>query len=143
MAAEHFRLVSLLKDRTVVPNNSRFFPFLDCQDDLRKNELVQLQINDEPFTGYLFYGLIHDDVNLASEPIQDHDIEDKTPFQAWSSSGNADETIYRRMTIAKLGPVFGAIIPADNEKIVNFKFPVLSSDQRSKFTLKSLTVSQL
>ena len=83
------------------------------------------------------YALVHDNPDIVSHQIQDYDDPLKlTPFEAWPVSGKPGDTIYREVHIEKIGTVQAAIVKVEGEVIVNFKFPVLSSDLRSKYTLR-------
>ena len=81
---------------------------------------------------YLLIAMIHDNFELVSKPIKNDNNPKLTPFAAWTAGGHPEETIYQEMQIVKLGRVFGCIIKMEQENIVNFKFPLLSSNCRSK-----------
>ena len=110
--------------------------FSDVQDDLKRNGLCQLKVHDFAVTQYLLYALVHDNPDLVSNQIQDYDDPLKlTPFEAWPVSAKPGDTIYREAQIEKIGTVQAAIVKVEGEVNVNFKFPVLSSDFRSKYEL--------
>ena len=110
--------------------NMRYFS--DIQDDLRRNALCQLKVHDLPINQDLLLGIIHDNAELVSKPIKNDDKPNMTPFISWPAGGNREDTIYRGIKIEKIGMVYGSIITMKQENIVNFKFPLLSSDCRSK-----------
>ena len=88
-----------------------------------------MEVDSAPYRGELFFAIIHDNPGLVGTPIYDHDGKDKTPFEVWTTNESKSE----RAKIEKIGEVYGAVVSVNNSRLVNFKFPVLSSDFRSKF----------
>ena len=80
-------------------------------------------------------GIIHDHVDLVKKPIigrlGPHRTPNFTPFTV-KSTKNPDSTSYEPFEVEYIGKVYGAIVPLDAEDQVHFKFPVLSSDPKSK-----------
>ena len=106
--------------------------FSDIQDDLKRNALCQLKVHDLPIQQCLLFAIVHDSPDLVSKPIKSYDNPKLTPFTCWPAGGNPDEIEEKEIKIEKIGSVFGCIIMMKQENIVNFKFPLLSSDCRSK-----------
>ena len=106
--------------------------FSDIQDDLKRNMLCQLKVNELPIQQYLLFAILHDSPDLVSKPIKSYDNPKLTPFTCWPAGGNPAYSLYQEVQIEKIGLVFGCIVRMNQENIVNFKFPLLSSDCRSK-----------
>ena len=117
-------------------NNSTIFlnmiNFSDIQDDLKRNALCQLKVHDLPIQQCLLFAIVHDSPDLVSKPIKSYENPKLTPFTCWPAGGNPVNSLYQEVHIEKIGLVFGCIIRMNQENIVNFKFPLLSSDCRSK-----------
>ena len=89
-------------------------------------------LENVPKPAFVIYEWSNNSAELVSKPIKNYDNQKLTPFKAWAAGGNPDDTIYQEIQIEKIGSVFGCIIMMKQENIVNFKFPLLSSDCRSK-----------
>lgn len=107
--------------------------FSDFQDDLKKNELCQLHVDEHLYSGPLFFALVHDHPQLVKEPIRNHYKYNSTPFRVFHLDERSEKcTKYLKCHIQFIGAVHGAVIQLTNDKMVNFTFPLLSSDSKSK-----------
>ena len=127
-------------DLTKIRENYNF-SILGYQIDVKKNEYCQIRVDPGIYNGWIAFGCIHDSPEFVSKTIHSGNPESPTPFLAWTSS--QEKTIYREVFIEVIGNIHAAIVYLNNESLVNLRFPILSSDLRSKFYFKWIEASFL
>lgn len=94
--------------------------------EIKQGSTVQMRLGPKPVTGLVLFGLFHGHPDLVRFPIRRKGHI--APFLAWASS----TTSYTEVDVEHIGPIQCAIVSLENESIVNFHFPMLSTDPESE-----------